>query len=197
MTAVVPTSHEHPVQTTTSSAASDDPSRWAFEVTPCDRTPVLRPTERAALEEIAHRHQVSTTPRGWPVWIRTDLQRLLQPVDEILAHTGAARTSRVLVRCTLVRAMLERETTYWAWSADEWRAVIERTRQREGTHHLQHLLVIAYVLAKMTRLPLEIPGTKRTELAAKLFGGAAVAAATDRLRVELHRWGLRRRADRA
>ena len=84
-----------------------------------DPTPVLSAAEQAVLAQVFGR------PHGQlQAGARRRLERLVQPLDDVLdrytlradGHTGAVRV--------ILWEMYRRQTTFWAWSPQEWRETV-------------------------------------------------------------------------
>lgn len=177
----------------TTAPPPDEEWRWPLEVTQYDRSADLSPAE---LREVAYLAARRGRHGHWPNRCRQALARLRQPVVDALAVTGADLTARSGVLKVLLRAMVERRTTYWAWSGTVWRetlgvdsrALEERYQAPHSSRH--HLIGVTYLLG----LPLELDALgpfRRLDLTRKVFGRARVDAAIRKVSCTLAGWGYR------
>ena len=97
---------------------------WPLAVEHYDRSPELRQEERdelARLFEQSHDQIRSSTKRR--------LKRLVDPLEDALRLTRAPRNaSSATIRIVCIE-MYQRQTTFWAWSIDEWFALLGPTWQ--------------------------------------------------------------------
>jgi integrase len=157
-----------------------------------DRRRELAAAERAALAEVERlRRQWSPDHRAynWTTALRRDLERLRAPVRDALRWTGAGRSSHVAVQSVLGRAMLERDTTYWGWSRDDWLAVLRHNGGSPQQQYVQYGITVAYLQCGHNDLYVHFRGLKRYALAAKVFGADPFEAAVARIRTEVRQWG--------
>jgi integrase len=154
-----------------------DPSRY-------DQDPVLRIGEREALAALVHRP--SGRMGAWPRWVHAALARLVTPINDVLRTVGQDRwRERHATVLVLVEAMHGRQTAFWAWSRDEWIAVLH-----EIDPNLRHYaMAVAYLLCDYRDLHRSFPLFKRRIFAYKLFGRQEVDDALGRMTEEIRRWG--------
>lgn len=166
----------------------DDKWRWLVDLQAYHRHPSLAPAERDALTLLNDRFRVGA--KAWPEPTRTILARLLQPLYDVLNVTNACKAARNSAVHLLIEEMHERQTTFWAWSEDEWLEVLcpsEREfhlRHRWSGNCRQYAVAVAYLLCGFTGLH-TIGTFFQYRLAIKVFGREAVDAAMRHLRSEL------------
>lgn len=163
------------------------PWRPPLDPTCYDRAALLRAQEREALVVLAWRAARPAFRKGpWPKRVRTALARLVAPLDDVLRIVATGRRGkRHLVIGHIVREMQRSQATFWAWTPDAWRVVV----QAADSDIRQEVLAVAYLLGGHTDLHAALPGFKRRVFAEKLFGREAVGAAVDRIRGVLRGWG--------
>lgn len=145
---------------------------------PEDRSPVLCPAERTALAEVVH-------CRARPLAARCALQRLLDPLEAVLAESGTGRTQRNLTLVALLATMDRTEKAYWAWSRAEWCMAIDACRN-DARHYV---VVVGYRLGGYTDLYREIANCRTAALARRILGADAVTASLARMREIVAQWG--------
>ncbi len=164
-----------------------------------DRSPVLHSTERAAIAAHLDRGARLGCAR-WTTDRKAALERLLTPLHDALAHLGVSSRARWIAIDVLLSDMLAREVTYWAWSEGEWaetigatqRAFMQRYAPRCVGKGRTDILAIAYHLGGLTD-PLLFPagGLHHETMARRVFGPAAIDAATQRVMAVIETWGYR------
>lgn len=184
---------------TPASPPVDNAGGWTWPIDPAsyDRVPALRPDELEALTILAPR--ISQWPaRREPEWQL--IERLVRPLVEARAavHVVGVREAHAAddAVTALLRAMLGRQTTIWAWSTGAWLDVFGRSRQAfSAVHRLndwgfarQPMIAIAYLLRCFPD-PRPLRHISRVVLAEKVFGRGQVAAAVDPVERVLAAWG--------
>lgn len=184
-----------------SSAVSVEPAvAWAWPVDrgSYDCTPSLSTNEQAALElwiSGAQRDHGSRIPQQ----VREPLRRLVCPLSDVLSVTGAEGATRRGTLRFMVYWMLHRQTTFWAWSSEEWiellaakpSQAVGSTFQRQ--YHIsndcrQHAIAIAYLLCDFKDLH-RLGPLYRGSLAKKLFGERMVNLAVQHVLEVVTQWG--------
>jgi len=173
------------------------PSRWDWPVDPgaYDRQPHLRASERDALAAWAH-HQ--HPPQPGQAWTAPPLPRVIAPLSDTLAAYGICPAARRDAIQVLALEMHRRGTTFWAWTAEQWRetltADVRAFGRRYGWHYQPYLArttvcLLAYVLCDYTAWAASGRALLRLSLARKLFGTAALTATLERVTAVLSAWG--------
>ncbi len=164
------------------------PRLWPFALDPFDRDPVLRPAERTAIESAFHARNSRT-----PLWIRPSesrLSRLLKPIDAVLDYIEVPPMVRTAVKVALLRGMLVRSSSFWAWATDDWVDFLGRSYREYETGRIvtqecrSYLVAFAYIAGGMTQIHLLGQMTTNV-LAERVFGRQAVEVAVQRIRVAL------------
>lgn len=174
--------------------------RWSIDLTKYDRSPLLTNAEHEGLEHLQAQwadQQQSPVPKE----LRFQLERLLQPLDEILDTLGVQMRSGLLTIAALCQRMSLLGTAYWVWSEQEWTTLL-----REGFEHYPpgyasatanrqpcyQLLTIAYFLGPQTEfwLPFLKEASPLT-LARLLFGEDELELALEQVTSVLVTWGYR------
>ena len=167
---------------------------WPLAVEHYDRSPELRQEERDELTRLfeqSHDQIRSATKRR--------LKRLVDPLEDVLRLTRApSNASSATIRIVCIE-MHQRQTTFWAWSIDEWFALLgpnmaafsERYQRKCLKHPARaYLPLIAYVLKTTPdawRL-LEY-GEMLYPLAQKCFEKVLIDNGAERVRLVLQSWG--------
>ncbi len=156
---------------------------WPIDVKQYDRFAGLRPAEAAALKEYARNYTAATHEK--PPGFYTTVQRLIRPLEDVLAHTALRLRNREFVVLYLLREMSRRGRSFWGWSEEEWIETINARRQEQ-----QHVIAIAYLLCSFTRLE-AVGGVHLVyvALARKVFGGERIEAAMMRVQAAMTGWG--------
>jgi integrase len=168
---------------------------WVWPVDPAryDRAPVLRPAERAALADIEGRRARRPHSGPWPDHVHVALGRLLCPLDDVLAHTGATGKTRLMALGPLLGMMHESQRPFWAWTRTEWLTML----RRDDGPIRHHLLAASYLLCDLDDLHAAFPVFKTYAYANKVFGRAWVDAAVARVQAVLLSWGYSQRGETA
>ena len=170
---------------TTVDPQRDDAWCWPVDLVGYDRRPGLAEAERLALAEIQCRRSGERRAGSWPDRLSRNLERLLPPLGDVFALTGADERRRTAATGALVTAMHERGAAYWGWTRADWLAVL----RANNTQQRQDLLAVAYLLCGQHDLHAELRGTMRHLLAARVFGVTRFDAAVARVREEVRHWG--------
>jgi hypothetical protein len=121
--------------------------RWRcpIDVARYDRNPVLDPHERAELALMTqyltarNRHGVHRSARV--------LERLIQPIEDVLVVTRAPKGLRYDVVNLLVREMHQRQSAFWGWTRDTWIDVEAFNKPSSPQRHARHhVIAVAYFL---------------------------------------------------
>jgi hypothetical protein len=178
------------------SAPSAVTTFWLTARAKCDTSSALALAERRALGSLGPRLQNwRTAPE--PEWAA--VTRLVEPLRHAFAlfhmpHHAATRGDYKAVAYVL-HACLRKRSSFWAWDANDWARVCG-----SGAHGLrsdapdwarrtsrQYVIALAYVLGDFTEpLPTDF---YTFGLAEKMFGHAAVVAATERVSDAVSAWG--------
>ena len=157
------------------------------DLTAYDREPRLTVGEQAALAEVQRRRERRASGGLWPRELYGALQRLLTPLRDVLAATEATLNDRGVAIGLLLAAIHRRQLTWWGWTRDEWRAVLEGEGHSRASR--QHVMAVAYLLCGHHDLHVGFARFKCRPFADKLFGRATVDATLRRVAAELRRWG--------
>jgi integrase len=161
-----------------------------------DRSPDFSPAEWAALDQLVHRPHflIRLAPSSC-------LQRLVQPLRDVLAVIRADPTTRLDTLRVMVIEMHQRGQPFWAWSAADWLDVIGpsytafASRYGRTYARAQHpparrtLPVLAYLLAAPVPLDRLLAPFAIAPIARKVFGPATLDAGVQRLTRVLAGWG--------
>ncbi|WP_157507632.1 tyrosine-type recombinase/integrase [Ktedonobacter racemifer] len=121
---------------------------------------------------------MTETPRFSPKWetqFGACLARLLHPLDEVLTITGASKSNRNGTVIILLREMHRLQTSFWAWSEQEWIGVLHPRAAIFAKHHggadayRSHLLAASYLLGGLSDLA-AIGHFTQDWLAVRVFG---------------------------
>jgi hypothetical protein len=160
--------------------------RWPIDVSRYDRNPLLDPGERAELA-VMTQHLTARNRHGVQRSARI-LDRLIRPIEDVLALTKAPQWTRYDVVNLLVRQMHQRQSAFWDWSREIWIEVEESTSPQCHTRH--QIIAVAYLLGGYTDLHLHSCVYQYAySLAVKIFGKSPVDTSIERLAAELRAWG--------
>jgi integrase len=167
---------------------------WPLALEHYDRSPDLRQEEH---DELARLFEHSQEPIRSSTKHR--LKRLVAPLEDALRLTCApsnASSATIRIVCS---EMHQRQTTFWAWSIDEWVALLgpnmaafaERYQRTCLKHPARaYLPVIAYVLKTTPEAwRLFEYGEMLYPLAQKCFEKALIDKGVETLRMVLQSWG--------
>ena len=156
---------------------------WPIDVARYNQAAALTAAEAAALTEYVRNYDAATHEK--PAGFYTVMQRLIRPMEDVLAHTALRLSHRGFVVLFLLREMARRGRSFWGWNEEEWAETINARRQEQ-----QHLIAIAYLLCSFTRLE-AVGGVHLVyvALARKVFGHERIEAAMARVRAEMAGWG--------
>jgi len=151
---------------------SQTPWCWPGELARYDRSGQFTASEHAALARFSPTKKLS---RFWEHHARPALDRLLQPLDDVLILTGAGQFHRNGAIIILLRAMSRMQTSFWAWSEQEWVGVLCASRELFTQEHKgqnayrPYLIAVSYLLGNFTNFAAIGPFSK-TWLAGHIFG---------------------------
>lgn len=178
---------------TCAAAVASAPRSLPASVTAYDRAVDLRAGEAATLADyVRGLERVGSTLQLWPL----TLDRLFRPADELLLVTGAVREVRTGSLRVLGREMHRRQRSYWGWTVEDWRDLLETTADRFAKrHHVSvgcrtHLLALSWLTGRREAWKAAGP-IHRLSLARKVFGVEQVTDAAQRMFGVLRRWGYR------
>lgn len=166
---------------------------WPLALEQYDRSPELRQEERdelIRLFEQAHGQIRSPTKRL--------LKRLVGPLEDVLRSTHAPRDAYSATIRVVCSEMYQRQTTFWAWSTDEWLALLgpnikvfsERYNQKDLKHPARaYLPLVAYLLKVTPDAWRLLEQGEMYPLAQKCFGKALVDDGAEQVRGVLRSWG--------
>lgn len=167
---------------------------WPIDLERYDRAVSLSAAEKAELALIAAR--TGGTGGTWPARSRAVLQRLLEPIVDVLnisipgeSNTASKNNVRPTIRAFVVE-MHRRQISFWGWSEDDWKEFIQPTMQafndRLGWHWSSgtkscsgtrtRAAFVGYVLNLLPD-PRALVEFRRQEFAVAVFGEQRIDAA--------------------
>jgi len=149
-----------------------------------DRKRRLRASERDALAE-AERLRIERRGGSWPRSLRSDLDRLRQPLLDALAVSDAQRRERTSGVSIMLRSMHEQQSSFWAWSAEDWQRLLDGCGPADRLYLLQY----AYLLGGFRDLHHAYPRFRQRVLAYRVFGVEPFELAVGRVQAEMRNWG--------
>lgn len=172
--------------------------QWPLDLGRYDRRPDLTPEEDRTLSHLARlKKGTQVFEQGTsliPLAPDAPLFRLLQPIYDVWEVTGVRGQECTDALAVLLREMRRRHQTYWAWTDEDWLAILGTNpmtfRQHSGKKHncRRVLLLVSYLLCGFTDLRLLSP-CRLPALATCVFGAEATQAALGRVCEELRAWG--------
>jgi hypothetical protein len=160
---------------------------WPIAVEQYDQNPALTDEERETLAAFVDRDQQGR-PKRWSTQTKAKLGRLWQPLQDIFEVIGKQNAMDCTVSHVLIHEMHHRQQSFWGWSEHQWVETLGSSvatfRQQHGCdgYSRQYLIVIAYLLGKLTFCNRLIPpGIARELVARKVFGDDRISAAIERI----------------
>ena len=183
-------------QTSSFPSTRNTPWSWPINIDLYDCTPSL--SEQECLE-LDRRFGTTHRPLRKETWGM--LQRLLQPLYDVLVHIDEPRPIRSDVLRVMAIEMHRRGSSFWAWTIEEWRAIIgpdrESFAQRYGWQRTSHsagaprqlLPFLAYLFCPSYPIDSLFEASQMLPLARRVFGRGPIEEAVQRLSTVLRSWG--------
>jgi len=173
---------------------------WAIDMTGYDRSLLLTDPEQEGLKQLLA--QWANKPRSSvPKELGYLLVRLLQPLYDILDALGILRRSCLIAIAALCRGMHEDRTVYWAWSEQQWTALLTDAVLRyprgycganANRQPCYQLLTLAYFIGPQTDFWLPfLKEVSPLAFARLLFGEDELETALSAVTSALLTWGYR------
>ncbi len=164
---------------------------WPVNLEGYNRHPALTEDEKAAIAyALAHHSSRRAKQRA------TILQRLLQPVLDVLRFLESSQAEQYAPIRVLLREMDRRGTAYWGWSSEEWAATIapswDAFWQRHGgsgPSARQQVIVMAYLLGHFTAFDRFERATLQLYQTASLIFGSHFHTSLHHVCTVLTEWG--------
>jgi len=160
---------------------------WPIALEQYDQNPALTHEERETLAAFVDRDQQGR-PKRWSAQTKAKLGRLWQPLQAIFEVIGKQNAMDCTVSHVLIHEMHHRQQSFWGWSEQQWVETLGSSvatfRQKHGcdAYSRQYLMVIAYLLGKLTFCNRLIPpGIARELVARKVFGNDRISTAIERI----------------
>jgi integrase len=170
----------------------DRPYQRPVNLATYDRGLTLTVAEKAELEFLVPRDGglgMKLNRRSFLV-----LQRLAQPIKDVLSFTGANQAIFYCLFRIVARQANILDRTFWSWTESEWVEVLCPTqrqfmrRYKPRGNVRPHLMAVSYLLCEFTALH-AIGKFIRPYFAGKVFGEDIVNAGVRKIGEELLRWG--------
>ena len=170
-------------------ASSPPQPEWTWPITleRYDQNPALTDEERETLAAFVDRDQQGR-PKRWSAQTKAKLDRLWKPLQDILEALSGKQAVPHTVSHVLIKEMHQRQVSFWGWSEQQWGETLEcSVAAFVHTHGCdpygrQDLMVIAYVLGKLTFLKGWAPQEmQRERVARKVFGNDRIDSAVERI----------------
>src|SRR5215212_7554084 len=91
---------------------------WPITVAQYDRAVRITSDEQRALQIIVESRYAQPKLREPKIWSR--LERLVQPVDDVLNSITIQADHRNRILLFVLREMFRRDTSVWGWSETDW-----------------------------------------------------------------------------
>jgi integrase len=170
-------------------ASSPPQPAWTWPITleRYDQKPALTDEERETLAAFVDRDQQGR-PKRWSAQTKAKLDRLWKPLQDILEALSGKQAVPHTVSHVLIKEMHQRQVSFWGWSEQQWGETLEcSVAAFVHTHGCdpygrQDLMIIAYVLGKLTFLKGWAPQEmQRERVARKVFGNDRIDSAVERI----------------
>jgi integrase len=160
---------------------------WPIALERYDQNPALTDEERETLAAFVDRDQQGR-PKRWSAQTKAKLDRLWKPLQDILEALLGKQAVPDTVSHVLIKEMHQRQVSFWGWSEQQWGETLEcSVAAFVHTHGCdpygrQDLMVIAYVLGKLTFGRAWVPQEmQRERVARKVFGNDRIDSAVERI----------------
>ena len=157
-----------------------------LDISRYDCRPNLDENEREALADLVLELE---RRRKFPRQTSPTLNRILQPLDDVLAWFDPNPRMRNAVFRFCIREMHQQQQTYWGWSEATWLTFLKPTDAptRKDINH--HLMTVALVLVGFTNLRQALP-FRPERYVSKVFGAEALCEAVETVCDQLVSWGF-------
>jgi integrase len=159
---------------------------WPLDLTQYDRSAPLTPAEQQALATV-----VSTLDRGtanYSPQCLVVLHRLVQPVNDVCTVLAAPASIHPVLRHVVFRAMHDRGTSFWAWSAEEWWSAINVPATSHAGRARLYMVGLSYLLCSWMDL-YQLRPFPVTQFATQVFGQVPFDTTLNRVLGMLTQWG--------
>lgn len=175
---------------------------WVLDPTRYDRFPELREPERAELSRLFSSGKLPIGKASKQI-----LQRLLQPIQEVLAHLQAPTVTCGAISRVLCLEMHRRGTSFWAWSVEEWQESLGPNNAAFGNRYgwqahtsqsiraRSYLPGLVYILLPELNMQSLFNVIEIAPLAQKLLGEELILRTVRRITTVLESWGYQPEAD--
>lgn len=152
-----------------------------IDVSKYNRSPYLTNSEKEELTIVLNKKST---------WFKKSyliLDRLLKPLHDCLDYIKSNKTNRVKTVRLFFLEMEKRQTSYWAWSSEEWLEVFNSNLLSKKYSRTTAVLIAYFLIDNFEYLPSKI--NHHQNLAIKIFGENIVKNNIDILCKEYIRFG--------
>lgn len=160
-----------------------------FDLSNYDRTPQLSASERIALSQLVEAFNAKRF--HWPDGTDLVMERLLRPLNDVLARTETRHKSCVSIIRLMIRWMNDTQQTYWNWSSEVWYGYMTNDLPSEPVRTdfaRPAILAFAYCLGGLRQIPPHYR-INRYHFASLIFGHEPVLRAVELVVNTLVSWG--------
>jgi integrase len=155
--------------------------KWPLDLSAYDRAPALTAEEATIIAQLV----TNLAHDRWQQQLQAVLPRLLQPLLDVLTRMALRpELHRRVVRAFLL-AMQRTETTFWAWSVEDWLTLIPTC----DALWRYTVVAAAYLLCQITDLRVLRYPSHRIAFARKIFGDPPIEVACDEVVATVRTWG--------
>ncbi len=129
----------------TGTSCSPSPWIWPVRLDQFDRGSELKLDEVKTLKTNLPCLLQGVLP--WQVIARSDMPRLLNPLEDVCNHVGLQEKYRSNLKILMLRDMAARKRSFWGWSEEEWVESIKK-----GGHEKPTVASVAYLLCEFNAL---------------------------------------------
>lgn len=159
---------------------------WPVNLVEYDTSTKLTNKETKTLEALCA--PLDRGERSRPPNTARKLRRLLVPLNAVFDNIKMKRENGRWAVRVLLKEMHRRQTTYWAWSWDEWHETMAPASSNYRSNVTAPLRAVAYLLRGYDRFH-DLGQYQQNIFARKIFGQEWIEAATQPVWEELLGWG--------
>ena len=160
---------------------------YPIDISTYDCSPQFSPEEVKVLAQLVEHLQQPMS--RYPRKDTPELQRLIQPLRDLLVWFEPEGRVRMTCLRHLTEAMHREQLAYWGWDETTWARVIRRQIDHRNRGHVNHhLMLVAYLYGNFSDFRQTL-NYRAHRFACKLFGVDALDHAITTVLSQLQQWG--------